>query len=63
MQSAKTALIAAGLLLTGACAWAQTPAPAEAPLTNWWSKAPTTDAGMDGPVRLVWAAHKNPETL
>jgi mannose-6-phosphate isomerase-like protein (cupin superfamily) len=67
MKSLKTLLTAVGLVLTGAHAWSQTAAPppvaaADAPLTNWWSKAPTTDAGMEGPVRMVWAAHKNPET-
>jgi hypothetical protein len=67
MKSPKAILLAVALLAS-ASAWAQTPVPAtppagsDQPQTNWWSKAPTTDAGMDGPVRLVWAAHKNPET-
>ena len=28
------------------------------PQTNWWSQA----GGENGPTRIVWAAHKNPET-
>ena len=61
------AILLAVALLAGAPAWSQTPPPAttpagsDQPQTNWWSK-PGTDIGMDGPVRLVWAAHKNPET-
>lgn len=65
MKSTKTVLIAVGLMLACGPAWSQTAAPAPAPArgarvpeANWWSQAD----GENGPTRLVWAAHKNPET-
>ena len=57
-------LLAAGLLLAAAPALAQDQTPAAparnrpAQQTNWWSQA----AGENGPPRIVWAAHKSPET-
>ena len=65
MKSTKTVLIAVGLMLACGPAGSQTAAPAPAPArgarvpqANWWSQA----GGENGPTRLVWAAHKNPET-
>src|SRR5271168_5424326 len=63
MKFMKTVLIAVGLMLARGPAWSQTAAPAPAlgarvPQTNWWSQA----GGETGPTRVVWAAHKNPET-
>ncbi len=66
MKSRKRVLIAVGLMLGCGPAWSQTAAPAPpAPArgarvdeANWWSQA----GGENGPTRLVWAAHKNPET-
>jgi len=55
MKSTNTVLIAVGLMLACAPAWSQSAAPAPA---NWWSQA----AGETGPTRVVWAAHKTPET-
>ena len=63
MASPASALLAfaIGLAVTPALAQGDAPAaPARAQSrpTNWWS-----DPGNDsGPTRLVWAAHKNPET-
>ena len=62
MKSTKAVWIAVGLMLGCGPAWSQTAAPASAPArgpqANWWSQA----GGENGPTRVVWAAHKNPET-
>src|SRR5215831_3602002 len=62
MKSMNAVLIAVGLMLACGPARSQTAAPASAPArgpqANWWSKA----GGENGPTRVVWAAHKNPET-
>ena len=62
MKSTKAVLIAVGLMLACGPAWCQSAAPASAPArgpqANWWSQA----GGENGPTRLVWAAHKDPET-
>ena len=57
------ALLATALVLGAAPALAQDQPPAAgrarpAPQTNWWSQA----GGENGPTRMVWAAHKSPET-
>ncbi len=66
MNSPTPVLLALALVLGGAPVLAQTPAPsaatapgrAQSNQTNWWSQA----GGDNGATRIVWAAHKNPET-
>ncbi|HEY1876751.1 MAG TPA: hypothetical protein VGG66_04745, partial [Rhizomicrobium sp.] len=64
MASPSSALLALAVLISAAPALAQTqsapaaPAPTQSRQTNWWSE-PGNDSG---PTRIVWAAHKNPET-
>src|SRR4051812_39811168 len=55
MKTKMVALIGAGLMLAAA-----TPLLAQqrAPDANWWS----TPGGGNGPRRIVWTAHKSPET-
>ena len=57
------ALLAMAFALGAVPALAQDQAPAAgrarpAPQANWWSGA----GREDGPTRMVWAAHKSPET-
>ncbi|HEU4550575.1 MAG TPA: hypothetical protein VFS01_12825 [Rhizomicrobium sp.] len=58
MRTPTSALVALGLVLGATPALAQAAAAAPDQPANWWSQA----GGERGPTRIVWAAHKNPET-